>query len=126
MKTIKLISIAVAFAFATTTQSHAENPTTESFTNLQQAVDFIATALESTNTAAIAAACIEKPNQLDLTHLQDLNKAKPLRTLYAHRTFPTEADAFKLGGHMSELGFIHINFIRTNGIWYLNSIMECH
>lgn len=99
-----------------------------SFTNLQQAVDFIAGALEATNFTCVTEACLNverKPNEALLKNLQGLNKNRPLRQLYADRAFPTEASAFKLGGHMKELGFIHIDFIQTDGVWKLESIWMC-
>ena len=124
MKTITWISI--AFLLVLGDAAHAEDM---SFTNLQQAVDFIATALESTNFVRIAEACLDvqqKPTfDLYLRSLQGLNQRKPLRTLYADKSFPTNALNFKIGGHMKELGYTHIDFIQTNGVWKLKTIYTC-
>lgn len=100
----------------------------DGFTNLQQAVDFIATALETTNFTAISDGCLDaqrKPNAALLKNLQGLNQNRPLRTLYADRSFPTNVPTFKLGGHMKELGFTHIDFVQTNGMWKLQAIWVC-
>ncbi|MEI6218009.1 MAG: hypothetical protein WCP86_03855 [bacterium] len=75
-----------------------------SFTNLQQAVDFIATALESTNYVAISSACLDphrKPEDYVLKGLQRVHNKTPLRKLYADKSFPTNDTTFKLGGHMA-------------------------
>ena len=98
------------------------------FTNLQQAVVFIATSLESTNFEGIANACLDdrrKPNNALLMSLQRTNQVKPLRQIYATNSFPTNSPSFKLGGHMKELGFTNIDFIQTNGVWKLQAIWQC-
>lgn len=98
------------------------------FTNLQQAVDFMAGALETTNFVRIANACMDagqKPSDGVLKELQALDRQKPFRHLYAGRSFPTNEPTFKLGGHMSELGCTHVDFVRTNGLWRLKAIWMC-
>lgn len=123
MKTITWLSIVVLFVFWGT--AHAEDV---SFTNLQQAVDFIAAALESTNFVKIASACLDaqrKPNEALLKSLQNFDQKRPLRELYADKSFPTNEPTFKLGGHMKELGFTHIDFLQTNGVWKLQAIWIC-
>ena len=105
-----------------------QNSTLVSFTNLQQAVDFIATGLESTNFVAISNACVHptlRTTEHALKDLQKTNTRTPLRKLYSDRTFATNAATFKLGGHMSELGCIHIDFVKTNEFWMLKDIWMC-
>ncbi len=101
----------------------------KSFTNLQHAVDFIATSLESTNDTVIASACLDIKHQRSfegaLYVLRFINKSKPLRDMYADKSFPADKTSFTLGGHNKELGHVHICFIQTNGVWKLENIFEC-
>lgn len=48
-----------------------------------------------------------------------------LGKLYGKRTFPTDANTFKLGGHASELGHVHIEFVRNGASWRLKEIWNC-
>lgn len=48
-----------------------------------------------------------------------------LEKLYDGRAFPTDADTFKLGGHASELGHVHIDFVRDGANWKLKDIWNC-
>lgn len=123
MKRLAWLSIAVILIAGNVT--YADDT---SFTNLQQAVDFLATALESTNFVKISSTCLDsqrKPNDALLKSLQSLDQKRPLRELYADKSFPTNAPTFKLGGHMKELGFTHIDFIQTNGVWKLQAMWIC-
>ncbi len=123
MKRIAWLSIAVILIAGNVT--YADDT---SFTNLQQAVDFLATALESTNFVKISSTCLDsqrKPNDAILISLQSLDQKRPLRELYADISFPTNAPTFKLGGHMKELGCTHIDFIQTNGVWKLQAMWIC-
>jgi len=121
MKT-KYILMIVLFASVTVTIAE------DSFTNLQQAVDFLATSLESTNFVTITSACVDtsrKPNDALLKYLQSQNQKTPFRQLYVDKSFPTNAPTFKLGGHMKELGSTHIDFVQTTGVWKLQAIWMC-
>ena len=123
MKRIAWLSIAVLLIAGDL--AHADDI---SFTNLQQAVDFLATALESTNFVTISSTCLDsqrKPGDALLKSLQSFDQKRPLRELYADKSFPTNASTFKLGGHMKELGFTHIDFVQTNGVWKLQAIWIC-
>jgi len=107
---------------------HGADSPTVSFTNLQQAVDFIGHRIRVNKHACHRKRVCRSESQTQpivIVHLQDLNKRKPLRTLYAGKAFPAEAAAFKLGGHMSELGYVHIDFVHTNLGWELKGIWEC-
>jgi len=98
MKRLAWLSIAVILIAGNVT--YADDT---SFTNLQQAVDFLATALESTNFVKISSTCLDsqrKPNDALLKSLQSLDQKRPLRELYADKSFPTNAPTFKLGGHI--------------------------
>ena len=100
-----------------------------SFENLEQAVDFIATSLETTNDTAIANACLDIKNQRSfngaLSVLRWINEKEPIQDLYANKSFPIFRKRFTLGGHNKELGHVHICFIKTDGVWRLEDIFEC-
>jgi len=123
MKTISLLAGMVFLAVG-----NVAGADEVSLTNLQQAVDFIATALESTNYVAIANACLDprpKPEDYVLKDLQRAHNKTPLRKLYADKSFPTNDTTFKLGGHMAELWCTHIDFLKTNDVWRLKAIWMC-
>jgi hypothetical protein len=48
-----------------------------------------------------------------------------LRERYGHLEFPARGDTFKLGGHASELGHLHVDFVRVEGGWRLRDIWNC-
>ena len=57
--------------------------------------------------------------------LKEQDQRTPLIKLYSDIEFPQDKDKFKLGGHMSELGFIHIDFVKKDGKWYIGDIWQC-
>jgi hypothetical protein len=96
------------------------------FSNLQKAVRFLATAVENGDRAGLARACREiLPEEWVLERLRDLNAETPLVQLYAGRKFPADGRDLKLGGHGSELGHIHIDFVRTDRGWEIHRIWMC-
>jgi len=52
-------------------------------------------------------------------------KVLDLRERYAGRDFPKDQNRFKLGGHMAELGCVHIDFVNWDGGWRLWNISVC-
>ena len=128
MHTLRWSLVVALFLLCAALPCRGEGTNAVSFTNLQQAVNFIATALETTNVAALAEACTnprQRPNEAEFAYLQGKHRDAPFRALYAKRAFPANAATFKLGGHMQELYCTHIDFIRTNGVWQLKGIWEC-
>ena len=57
--------------------------------------------------------------------LKNSHKKTSLQELYIQKEFPKAKDKFKLGGHMAELGCIHIDFIKIDDKWYLEDIWNC-
>ena len=103
-----------------------EKPPT--FTALKDAVAFIADCLDKNDLDRLAAACANKDGRTNKNALEALrrsNENTPLGKRYAGREFPTDKDTFKLGGHMSELGFIHIDFVKRDNAWRLDNIWMC-
>ena len=100
------------------------------FTNLEDAVSFMVKCLDQGATNRFDAAFVE-PRSGSQMHsnvfigLQQMNKSKPLATLYAGRDFPTNRTAFWLGGHFKELGCINIRFVHTNDVWMLGDTFYC-
>jgi len=57
--------------------------------------------------------------------LKEIHHAQALHLLYQGKDFPAGADSFKLGGHAKELGHMHIDFKKENGVWWLQEIWQC-
>lgn len=53
------------------------------------------------------------------------NRVGPFENLYGDQEFPRTRDEFKLGGHQSELGHVHIDFVKRDGAWTLKDIWNC-
>jgi len=96
------------------------------FSDLAEAVRFLAATVEGGDDASLADACHEAlPPEWVITRLREQNAATPLVGLYAGRQFPQDARTFKLGGHGKELGHIHIDFVRSGAGWELEKIWMC-
>jgi len=95
------------------------------FRTLSAAVGFIASCLEEYDLKKLSDACLQRPNVRNLQTLRNLNQSKPLKKLYAGKTFPSGKKTFKLGGHAKELDHIHIDFIVRGGAWRLCAIWMC-
>lgn len=103
----------------------ADSPA-RTFTDLQEAVRFIADTLDSNDHDALTAASREPlPAEWVLQRLRERHAATPLPQLYAGRRFPLLGRAFKLGGHDRELGHLHIDFARVESGWALERIWMC-
>jgi hypothetical protein len=108
------------------------------FRTLSDAVDFISRCLEEDASAELASAparfaanVARDPDYLDyfsrfiFEPLQETHRRTDLRALYAGREFPSQETHFKLGGHMAELGCIHVDFVRQGAVWTLEEIWLC-
>jgi hypothetical protein len=122
-----------------------------SFVFLSDAVDFIARALEAGECDDLLDACVGpstgieadvrllsggdelsepmrdlRAYKLSEVHsLAERHRDRSLRTLYEGRTFPQHEDRFTLGGHGRELGYVHIDFLRSTSGWQLENIWMC-
>jgi hypothetical protein len=100
-----------------------------SFAILADAVTFIAKHVREDNYDALFEVCLDRPDKDSFIHcvklLKEIDKKTPLPFLYAKASFPPKANKFKLGGHGSELGHIHIDFIKKKGKWFLDKIWLC-
>lgn len=98
----------------------------KSFTNLEDAIDEISTAIENDTLTTLSSFCIEElPKEWILERLKEKHTTASLRQLYAQIEFPKNEHEFKLGGHDKELGHIHIDFVKNDGSWFLNKIWMC-
>lgn len=105
------------------------------FVGLSQAVNFIASCLESNdplrlhenmaNTRQIEQTDLLIFREFVFAQLQKRHEEIDLRSRYRQLHFPTGENRFKLGGHMAELGCIHIDFVKTDEGWLLDSITIC-
>ena len=96
------------------------------FSELADAVRFLAEALEAGDDATLADACHEAlPDKWIMDRLREQAAETPLVGLYAGRTFPRDGTRFKLGGHAKELGHIHIDFVRPKAGWEIERIWMC-
>jgi hypothetical protein len=108
-----------------------------SFTELSDAIDFIAHALDVGEHGVLADACVAR--ELDapglpkrpeyrlraIELLAGVHREKPLRSIYAGRAFPPQESRFKLGGHARELGYLHVDFVREGPRWQIENIWLC-
>jgi len=96
------------------------------FNDPQEAVWFLAAALDNDDLDGLAAASRQPlPAEWELKRLRERHAATPLPQLYAGREFPQHGNAFKLGGHDRELGHIHVDFVRAESGWELERIWMC-
>lgn len=118
-----ILTCVCLFAFAEEEQ--------KSFANLQEAIKLITEALENNDHNGLKKVCVGKngkpANFPDYTfkNLKKLNKKKSLVEIYKDKIFPKGKKNFKLGGHMKELGCIHIDFIKKDDKWYIQDIWTC-
>jgi len=106
------------------------------FQSLETAVDYICRQIEAGDATPLARIMsgIHRDDAYDynryFTHtvfpvLSARHQAGCLRALYKGQEFPEDATAYKLGGHDSELGYIHIDFVRQPDGWTLQRIWIC-
>lgn len=102
------------------------------FGKLGEALQFLAKTIESDDYAGLTAACATPDKGPSIAQhrapfdlLKTAHKAKPLAERYSKLEFPAQGDTFKLGGHGSELGHLHVDFVRVNGKWQLQDIYQC-
>jgi hypothetical protein len=106
------------------------------FQTLSEAIDFICTQIEAGNPAALSTAMagLHRDDAYDFTWyfatlvfpaLCARHRRGCLRALYAGRVFPDAALSYKLGGHDSELGNVHVDFVRRPEGWVLQRIWVC-
>ena len=108
-----------------------------SFTELSDAIDFIAHALDIGEHGVLADACVMReldapglPTRREyrlhaIELLARVHREKPLRSVYAGRAFPSQESRFKLGGHARELGHLHVDFVREGPGWRLENVWLC-
>jgi hypothetical protein len=96
------------------------------FSNLAEAVHFLARVVSQKDYEELALACHEKlPQEWILERLQEVHESTPLPKLYTGWEFPVDSRQFKLGGHAKELGHIHIDFVKLNAGWEIQKIWMC-
>ena len=105
-----------------------------SFRDLEEAFDFMSECFESDDYNRFYEAIIDRKEKYSpgiervkeyFFMLKGVHMNKSLREIYSDREFPLDDGEFKLGGHMSELGFLHINFRKKGDYWYLASVYTC-
>jgi hypothetical protein len=108
------------------------------FQTLEAAVDYISGTLDSGNYEALLNQIEQSerhiardPSYPDyfqkfvFSQLQDRHRKLDLRRLYSEQSFPKEQQTYKLGGHMQELGCIHIDFLKVEQGWIISDIWIC-
>ncbi|MBC8331063.1 MAG: hypothetical protein H8E28_03695 [Anaerolineae bacterium] len=114
-----------------------------SFKTLSQAVDFIASCLDQNQILRLTGQIqhFEQDRQRTqklgpdyhanyfathiFTQLQQIHTRSNLREIYAEQNFPNNETFHKLGGHMAELGCIHIDFQQQANGWVIQNIWMC-
>jgi hypothetical protein len=108
------------------------------FQNSSQAIQYLVERLETNSSSALYDSLAHlgtrhhrEPFYLDFFHsrlfpmLQEYHQRTHFQTMYQHHHFPEDQKCFTLGGHMQELGCIHIEFIKTEEGWVLDDIWMC-
>ena len=102
------------------------------FPSLAEATRVLDTALAAPNRTAALNALLPAGKTYFSRHpevvemlLNEHRRTGAFTKLYADRHFPSTASTFKLGGHASELGHIHIDFVRDAEGWRLKDIWNC-
>lgn len=98
------------------------------FSTLSEAISFLGKSLDSMDSGPVQKACVNQRRKWEDNTwkvLLSVHNKTPLNQLYASREFPEGLDAFVLGGHESELGHVHIDFVKKGKWWYLDSIWMC-
>ena len=111
------------------------------FKRLDEAEEFLANRLDSKEFNAIANQCLKRSQDEEncitgaslsneyrlaaVRALADRHAQRDLRDRYTDRTFPLDSTNYKLGGHASELGHVHVDFLLSDGHWALQEIWIC-
>lgn len=98
--------------------------TLRGFANLSEAVAFLDSCF-ATGDSKLLDGNLLGSRTVTFDRLEALYRVKPMSARYADREFPTERARFKLGGHASELGHVHIDFSRRDQTWFLDGIWLC-
>jgi hypothetical protein len=105
-----------------------------SFETLAGALQFIVDCLDKNDYPKLVGICVggHKPNGVYLAQyrtpfdmLRAAHQKESLLKRYDGKRFPEEEKTFKLGGHMSELGCVHVDFVKKNDQWFLADIWNC-
>lgn len=99
------------------------------FTILADAVYFITKHVREDDYEGLFRICLDRSDKAFFTYcmelLKEIDEKTPFPTLYEGFSFPADADRFKLGGHDSELGHIHVDFAKKDDKWFLERIWLC-
>ena len=107
------------------------------FCSLSEAVVFIAECIGNNSASELMAqlAHVGRPTtmidypayfaQRIFPQLKQRHQEIDFRVRYKDQSFSVDDVRFKLGGHMKELGYIHIDFMKTDQGWVLDDIWEC-
>lgn len=128
MKKLMYLLLALTSLGGQTVEAVTAKTNAPGFVNLPAAVAFIASCLETQDFAKLTQACLsdaQPPAKHVLTQLKQKHEEQPLPKRYAAKAFPAKGTAFKLGGHDSELGNIHVDFSKQGDRWYLEHIWMC-
>ena len=124
--------MSLGFLFALSCVADRAQP--RSFSTAQEAVEFIASALDANDSTMLAKACVggregnpsfrNKPYRI-FKALKRLHEKTPIQELLVGCKFPDDADVCVLGGHGPPLNHINIEFVRKENTWYLANIWAC-
>lgn len=107
----------------------------KAFESLPDAIDFITNCLETDAVVGLAAEIETLEARLDALPdhassfsegiffpLKAIHEEKDLRSLFRGKDFPDGDMGFALGGHFSELGNIHIFFVKRDRGWVIRDM----
>jgi hypothetical protein len=102
-----------------------------SFIKLNDAIQFISGTLGNNNYDKLKESCVGKEGKsagcpkYTFENLKKINEKNPILKTYEKIEFPEDKDNFKIGGHMKELGCIHIDFVKIQGKWFIQDLWTC-
>jgi hypothetical protein len=111
VKSFQRLSVAVTFI----TECLEADAYTELFSELEQAQEHVARRSDY----------LDYFTKFIFFPLCEIHAQTNVRELYQDREFPECDIYFKLGGHMQELGCIHIDFEKRDQGWVLRDIWMC-
>jgi|GEM_PF-3544844 len=95
------------------------------YTNLEDLVSTMATAIERNDEEQIQRLC-HQPLEVGIDRLLSQHARLNYITLLHQNRMWKLADSWTLGGHGQEFGHIHLDFVKQlDGKWYLKRIWEC-
>lgn len=101
------------------------NPSPQGFGSLEDLVTELSAAIEARDKGRINQLCYDSCD-VPIDRLAGQHEELSYHAILREKPGWTKADSWKLGGHGSRFGHIHIDFVKQlDGKWYLKRIWGC-